>query len=359
MMMNKQLHTTLACALLFSSAHAQSDRVIGGNTASEGQFPWMVEMRFLDDEHLCGGTLIHPQWVLTAGHCALVGEDANMRLIANSVINAQGLAGPNAEELQVDLIVYHPDYDGENGPDLALIRLAQSASAAPVVVLPPAQAALLANGDSALVLGWGTADTSTLMMSDSLQYAAVSLVDHGTCQALYANASYDFFGLNGTPGLICAGAFEGNSLTGTGNGDSGGPLLVMHQGQWKQVGVVYGGEGSHVTEEHPGIFTTTAHNWEWIQSVIGTASVHDNAMLGNTPTIRPLHDHITIAFAALPAEPWQVELYGTDGRLLIGSTLQRHSEHTLPWPTGHTALLIRVRDARGMQVHAQMLVRPT
>lgn len=358
-MTNKQYHTTLACALLFSIAHAQSDRVIGGNTAANGQFPWMVEMRFLDDEHLCGGTLIHPQWVLTAGHCALVGEDADMRLIANSVINAQGLAGPDAEELQADMIVYHPDYDGENGPDLALIHLTQSASAAPVLLLPPAQAALLATGDSALVLGWGTADTSTLLMADSLQYAAVALVDYNTCEALYADASYDFFGLNGTPGLICAGGFAGSSLSGTGNGDSGGPLLVMRQGQWQQVGVVYGGEGSHVTEINPGVFTTTAYNWEWIQSVIGTANVQDSELQSNTPTIRALPEHITIAFATLPTEHWMVDLIGSDGRLLWGGDPVRHTEQTLSWPSGHPALLIRVRDAQGRLIHAQVLVRPT
>jgi len=58
----KQCALLLTAACLFHQQDllAQTDRVIGGTTAENGQFPWMVEMLFLNDEHLCGGTLIHP-----------------------------------------------------------------------------------------------------------------------------------------------------------------------------------------------------------------------------------------------------------------------------------------------------------
>ena len=64
----------MTIALVSFSAHAQEHRIVGGSHAMEGEYPWMVEMLFLENEHLCGATLIHPEWVLTAGHCALVGD---------------------------------------------------------------------------------------------------------------------------------------------------------------------------------------------------------------------------------------------------------------------------------------------
>lgn len=46
------------------------DRIFGGQDADPMEFPWQVslQMRFLDN-HICGGSLIGEEWVLTAAHC--------------------------------------------------------------------------------------------------------------------------------------------------------------------------------------------------------------------------------------------------------------------------------------------------
>lgn len=44
-------------------------KVVGGNTASEGQFPYQISLRNRKNQHFCGGSIINEQWILTAAHC--------------------------------------------------------------------------------------------------------------------------------------------------------------------------------------------------------------------------------------------------------------------------------------------------
>jgi len=59
----------------FLSADSQqgSNKIFGGTNAKEGQFPYMVDLSVNNRgkfEHICGATLIHYNWIITAGHCA-------------------------------------------------------------------------------------------------------------------------------------------------------------------------------------------------------------------------------------------------------------------------------------------------
>lgn len=49
--------------------------VINGSDATEGQFPYQISLQecttFIHEtcQHFCGGSIISPKWIVTAGHC--------------------------------------------------------------------------------------------------------------------------------------------------------------------------------------------------------------------------------------------------------------------------------------------------
>lgn len=45
------------------------DQIVGGKKATRGQFPWQTLLT-LDGSYMCGGSLISPNWILTAAHCS-------------------------------------------------------------------------------------------------------------------------------------------------------------------------------------------------------------------------------------------------------------------------------------------------
>ncbi|XP_074658392.1 uncharacterized protein LOC141911294 [Tubulanus polymorphus] len=263
-------------------------RIVGGVPSSHGQWPWLVSLRYVGNKssHVCGAALIHPQWVITAAHCAKYIDGVNITDYEISPIKAW-LGGHNFHvqhgteyEARVTEIVIHPKFDPEGSYDIALLKLQAPVATTDYItsICLPDNNEIFADGTECYVSGWGQLN-ETARWNDpaNAQHAPVLLMDYKTCHSMiqvylvladdtseYVSESMRADSMV-TENEICA--YHPNTPSGACYGDSGGPLMCYREGVWKLVGIISWGKTCGSTR-HPGVFARVEKHLEWIDKVI-------------------------------------------------------------------------------------------
>ncbi|KAI7797156.1 serine protease 33 [Triplophysa rosa] len=244
------------------------NRIVGGSDSSEGAWPWQVDIQTDSQGHVCGGTIITGNWVLSAAHCFPNPNDISSYLIYAGRQQMQGW-NPDMTSHRILRVVVPLGYtDPQLGQDIALVELATPvvwADRIQPVCLPKANAEF-SSDMKCMITGWGDIrDGVALAGAGPLQEVQVPIIDSRMCQ--------DMFLINPTENIdirhdmMCAGFQEGGKDSC--QGDSGGPLVCqVSDGSWVQAGIVSFGLGC-AKANRPGVYAKVSSLTNYIQSHVG------------------------------------------------------------------------------------------
>lgn len=240
-------------------------RIVGGFPTTIRENPWQVALiQGLVAEPMrsqfCGGSIIDPEWVITAAHCMdnfIVNKiPARVNVVAGTTRYKEG-----GQRVAVKRISVHPGWNRENNDnDVALLQLSQRLTSTPI--MRPIQ--LVAAGTAFAapiplqVTGWG-ATSEGGSGSEALLAAIVPLVSNSVCNAR------DSYAGRVTANMFCAGNRDGGRDSC--QGDSGGPIWATIGGNKTLVGVVSFGDGCAKRLKY-GVYTRLANYTAWAQQTM-------------------------------------------------------------------------------------------
>ena len=276
----------IALTTFVSGASAAPDdpTIVGGDPVPDpNPYVWQVSLQEAGS-HICGGSVIDGQWILTAAHCVVqelpgdkIADLCSPENLAYLRENFQVVIGVNAlseiapdNRFDVVRCIHHEGYsDVRLGHDIAVIELAHPLPDAQAYIIPLLTEELahdleVAN-TSATVTGWGlTVPNNGQTRPDRLHFVEVPLVTNATCKAVY-DTFQDGWAIQ--PGMVCAGLPEGGKDSC--QGDSGGPMVIPDGvGGYFQNGIVSGGV-SCALPGVPGIYTRVATYIDWLEQRTG------------------------------------------------------------------------------------------
>jgi trypsin len=226
-------------------------RIINGEDAQPGEIPYQVSLQTPDTSfHFCGGSIINPNFVVTAAHCVENKLPKDIKLIVGTVnLNRPGVTHAVKE------IIRHEKYDPSNSwiNDIALIRVFSSFTPTSYVgfVTLPEQDETVQEETMARVSGFGRLSQDG-PGSRILQKATIYIAKQDYCKNMYNKILYNIYDTH-----ICAN--DPNVSRGSCNGDSGGPLIV----NGKLVGLVSWAKACSLTD-YPTVYTRVPSYIDWI-----------------------------------------------------------------------------------------------
>jgi hypothetical protein len=249
--------------------------VVGGRPAAIADWPSIAFLLAAWDEDgdgtlesgsSCTGTVIKPDWILTAAHCAFRSDGATG---VDAILTITGVADSedeSGEAIIVDRAITHPSWNPPaNGllGDALLLHLERSSSRP---AMPLAQGGVTYGLDQTIpnVAGWGLVDEAAQVETSLLQEAFIAILGDDQCESF--DTDYD-------PNSQTCAFLEGQA--GVCRGDSGGPLTVLDQAGvphlWgiTSYGTQLGRGLAPCSRQAPAVFSWVPAFGDWVAATTG------------------------------------------------------------------------------------------
>merc|ERR1712179_881464 len=178
------------------------NRIVGGEDAEKGEFPHQIVLtRGVGGSLMCGGSLVGPDRVITAGHCC-DGMSAHRLGVTAGEYDRRHDDG-SEEDIAVTKVKLHEDYDSWTiNNDICILWLEEDEE-----------------GTDCIVTGWGTTSEGG-SLAHILQKVTVPVWSDSSCRSAYGQDEI-------ADSMICAGLEKGGKDSC--QGDSGGPFMCGNQ----------------------------------------------------------------------------------------------------------------------------------
>uniref|UniRef100_A0A8C5HD14 Hepatocyte growth factor-like n=1 Tax=Gouania willdenowi TaxID=441366 RepID=A0A8C5HD14_GOUWI len=221
-------------------------RIVGGHQVRGTDGSWVVSIQ-RENVHLCGGSLIREDWVLTDQQCftSCVPElkDYSVQV---------GLRHLNETSRHLRLAILRL-ICGPEGSNLVMLKLADPApvSEGASTIHLPVRECHITEGTNCTMYGWG--ETKNSGYDEALNAVTMPMVDNDMCSQIKGDAGES---------RICAGGHRGEGVC---DRDNGGPLVCQEHERKVIIGVSI--QRTKCASSQPALFVNVAFYSEWIYKV--------------------------------------------------------------------------------------------
>ncbi|XP_069079658.1 ovochymase-2 isoform X2 [Pleurodeles waltl] len=255
-----------------------SHQLVEGEEAEPYSWPWQVSLQ-IADSHICGGTIIKKDWIVTAAHCFNYREQFRDLLVV--VAGAHDISGRTEREHHqkrlVKEIIPHPKYNkGSKDYDIALLLLAEPFHL-DHYVLPiclPDSGNIVPPSTVCVHTGWN-ANHEVPAISAKLHQSAIPILNQDACIDIYKYHPGSI-----TKRMVCGGFAEGKGRD-TCTGDVGGPLVCLQEDTSEFI--LYGiASWSICGKEYPGVYTSVTSCIDWVNHYTNTTTLKKSLISDET-----------------------------------------------------------------------------